>query len=228
MNWIQELIETTGSKIRSPVLGSVLFSFVVANWKVLFFLSFADKSVIDKFIYFDQNSSFWSLFLIPVVAGLVLSFINPWVKLVALKFTKKPIQNARIEQMKLSHERLMKKQELEEARRSIVASVEEDLIAAAKRDQEILAIENEELREKLQDAVNNARLEGNPDSNNEYEIYTKEFERLKSLIKYFEERRETAYQDSELSKANELSKKISNLETQIDNLSNATHSKLDI
>ena len=60
-------------------------------------------------------------------------------------------------QLVLANERLIKKQHLEKSRRDIVASVEEDLIAKAKRDQEILQIENHELREELKNIISELR-----------------------------------------------------------------------
>ena len=157
MDWVKEIFDTANSKIRSPVLGSIVFAFCAVNWKVLFYLAFSNVTVVQKFDYFDKNTNHWSLLVIPILAGLSISWLNPWIKLATLRITQKPIQNVKIMQLVLANERLIKKQHLEKSRRDIVASVEEDLIAKAKRDQEILQIENHELREELKNIISELR-----------------------------------------------------------------------
>lgn len=161
MNWVKELFETIDSKIKSPILGSVLFAFVLLNWKALFFLVFAKVTVLEKFIFFDENTTPITLIVVPLLVGILISFLNPWVKLIALNLTKKPIQNFRITQMHLANERLIEKQKLEKARNDLLASKENTLIEAAKRTEEIGKIENTQIREELSKSIEDLRAEIN-------------------------------------------------------------------
>ena len=226
MDWIKEVIEASNARIKSPVLGSVIFAFLAANWKPLFYLGFANATVVEKFAYFDANTTWLRLLWFPIGVGVLLSFCNPWIRLFALKLTQKPIQEAKMLQLALANERLTKKQELEEARRSLLASREEELIAAAKRDQEILAIENSELRDQLRNTINENRekFSTSPvihpkDSKNSYEI---ELKRLKELLEFYEERRDSAYQQGDETRGDSNHEKIISVEDQIEKLAERT------
>ena len=225
MDWVKEVIEATNSKIKSPILGSVIFSFCVVNWKVLFYLFFAKATVIEKFGHFDSNTSLLSLFIIPIFIGLLLSLINPWLKLYFLRILKKPIQDEKVLQISLAHDRLMKKQEFEKLRRELNAEVESDLIAKAKRDQEVLSIENAELREKLQNSISNIRKNEVLDLSSDGQKQTKyirELSRLKDLLAFYDERKELAVRNNDFSNDAEFDRKIAKLIEQIEMLSDKT------
>lgn len=221
MDWIKEIVDASNSKIKSPILGSIILAFVGSNWKALFYLAFANADVSNKFEYFDENTWWYTLFAIPIIVGLLLSFFNPRIQLIALKLTQKPVQEAKILQLTLANDRLAKKQELEETRRSAIAAVEEDLIAAAKRDQEIKLIADDEVRKKLEASVEETRNEQPEIAHlSEDSIYGLKLGRLQELISYYDKRRSQAYSEGDMSRGNELEVKIGELEEQIYSLSN--------
>ena len=119
----------------------------------------------------------------------------------------------------------MKKQEFEKLRRELNAEVEGDLIAKAKRDQEVLSIENAELREKLQNSISNIRnnevLDLSSDGQKQTK-YIRELSRLKGLLAFYDDRKELAVNNNDFSKDAEFDRKIAKLIEQIEMLSDKT------
>ncbi len=67
-------------RLRSPVLGSIVFSFLAFNWKPVWFLIFAEVPIPEKFAFFDATTTSRSLYLWPILSGLIISLGLPWLK----------------------------------------------------------------------------------------------------------------------------------------------------
>ncbi|AVW93213.1 hypothetical protein [Celeribacter baekdonensis] len=80
MDFLKSIFDAWDERIRSPILGSILFIYLACNWRALFFLFFADDTAAERLAYFDSHTSLWSTLIFPLVGGLVLAWLAPWVK----------------------------------------------------------------------------------------------------------------------------------------------------
>lgn len=86
----KEIWEAASQRIRSPFLGSIVFAFVAINWRALFYLFFAETSVITRLTYFRMRTDLYTLYLAPLVVGLLLALAMPWLKFVGAWIAVKP------------------------------------------------------------------------------------------------------------------------------------------
>ena len=119
MDSIKEFLEAMSTRVKSPVIGSVIISFVLWNWKVLFYLAFAKSTSIEKFGYFDAHMSIYSILIIPVLFGVVFSMISPWIRLYAAKFVKLPVEKYHELQTETAHKNKINKLENKIAREEL-------------------------------------------------------------------------------------------------------------
>ncbi len=88
--FLKDGFEALGQRIRSPFLGSIALVFLAANWKPLVFLFYADKTIRAKFLYFDANTSIGTLYILPIILGILLALSAPWLKLLGAEWAKHP------------------------------------------------------------------------------------------------------------------------------------------
>jgi hypothetical protein len=62
---------------------------------VLFYLFFADKAVSDRLVYFETNTDNWSLYGLPLIAGLISAIAVPWIKFVGARISSGPSRRLR-------------------------------------------------------------------------------------------------------------------------------------
>ena len=160
MNEIKEIIESFSNRIRSPFFAYVFFVSIFHNWKEFFFLFFAtNTSVKDRITLFNDNTSWEWLILWPLVIGFLFAIISPWIRWFLVWIAEYPIRRRNIVQVRSQSHVLAEKNRLAEEILKSSSIEESDLIEKAKRDAEIAAIENEELREKLQKQIYELREE---------------------------------------------------------------------
>ena len=156
---MKEIFEAFVARIKSPVFGYFILSWVAFNWRPLFYLFFSDATVDDRFGHFDKLTNSFSLVIFPIVVASLIAVIYPWINYAFLYLCKKPIDLRNYLQAESEHKLLMKKKHLEEARSVFLATKEKDLIDRAKRDEEVQAITDEETKEKLQKEIETLRKE---------------------------------------------------------------------
>ena len=157
MDAFKELIETFGSRLKSRIVGSIIVSFLVINWKVLFYILFEPVSSLEKFAYFDANTTRQSLYLFPIVVGTVVGALMPWVSLLGVKISSMPDRMYK-EERNIAHLRNVRhKQDFQEELERSKAIKEKALIEAAKRDEEVKAIADPEIRVRLEQDIVSTR-----------------------------------------------------------------------
>lgn len=77
-DYLKDIFQAWGDRIRSPFFGSTLISFCLINWKALFYVFLAEKPVRMRILYFEHNTDWTSLFVLPLISGLILALILPW------------------------------------------------------------------------------------------------------------------------------------------------------
>lgn len=161
MSTINEIFETFQNRVKSPVFGSVVFSFLVWNWKAVLFLAFeTNASMVQRFQYFENETNRWDLFFWPLLFGVTLALVLPFVNLLASRLIKWPVQELRMLGIRAASERDTEKQKLARLRRTEEAEHDKDeiekrerrekeILERAKRDQEAaLEIQDKKIRDE--------------------------------------------------------------------------------
>lgn len=92
MDVFKETFDAFSQRIRSPFAGSILLSFIVLNWKPVWFLLFANAKVVEKFDFFEQNTSETSLYIGPIFLGLAVALLLPWSRFFGAWVARAPIR----------------------------------------------------------------------------------------------------------------------------------------
>jgi hypothetical protein len=162
--YFKQIVDAWGDRLRSPVLGSILIFFVATNWQSLFYLFFADKPVRARLLYFDANTDGWSLYVIPVIGGVILAIAVPWISLVGASLAKFPrailheVQSSEALNRRILDHELRAREE--ETKASLEEVRERRKIDAAKR-----LNEAEELSSALKEEIEEDREKDNPRRN---------------------------------------------------------------
>lgn len=156
---MKEIIEAFAARIKSPVFGYFVLSWIVFNWRPLFYLIFSKTTVGERLGHFDQLTNNHSLVLFPLIVASIIAVIYPWINYGFLFLCKKPADLRNYLQAESEHKLLIKKKRLEEARSLLLATREKDLIDRAKRDEEIQTISDKDTKEKLQKEIDDLRKE---------------------------------------------------------------------
>lgn len=159
MDFVKDIYEAWGARIKSNVFGSIAIAFILVNWKVLYFLVFADVRVETKFSYFDVNTDWVSLYFLPFLIGLLLAVGLPFINDLAHRIISDPISRVRARDDEYAHERLKKKNIFMLERNQAIKIQENFLIERAQRDQEIEKIDDEEAREHLKEQIEEVRTQ---------------------------------------------------------------------
>lgn len=149
-DFLKSVFDAWDERIRSPILGSIALVYLAFYWKPLFVLFFSTDPASERMAEFNQGLEPWSWVaaipfvetwvwpVVPLLLGLVLAFISPWIKFGGAWVAKR------------ANERLAKLQEDEASAKTIrsfdnaVAELEAKKkldVAEAARKQEILKIE---------------------------------------------------------------------------------------
>lgn len=150
---MKQIVEAWSERLRSPFLGSIALSFVVINWKVLFYLFFADEPVHARILYFEENTSRDCLVWYPLAFGISFALLSPWLTLIGAWFARKPKDWIHYLQDDASRDRRIReysrKAEEEAAMAKYEAEQEQRKIDRAKRLDEAKKVDDAGLEEEI-------------------------------------------------------------------------------
>lgn len=169
---MKEIIEAFAARIKSPVFGYFVLSWVAFNWRPLFYLMISKVIVDERLIYFDKHTSIYSLIVFPFLSAITIAIVYPWFNYVFLSLCQKPSDLRNYIQADSEHKLLIRKQKLEEARSELLATKEKELIGRAKRDEEVKEISDEGTKEKLQEEIDLLRRKIDNDKNSSKSNYS--------------------------------------------------------
>lgn len=157
---MNDLIDVTKERIKSPYFGYCFLSFIFINWRAFYILIKTKGLPLERLSAFDEATNNFNLFFWPFVFGGVVFLVRPWLEFLSEFISSKP--SSLVMYMKLRNENniIIRKSELEAARINLIDNKERSLIERAKRDGEIDMIEDEELRKEVKRKVGIVRIEG--------------------------------------------------------------------
>lgn len=78
---IKDFIDTSKERLKTPISGAFLWSFIIYNWRPIILLLFSDASIENKIIVINHEyCSFWTIF-IPVFISLFYTLLLPKIML---------------------------------------------------------------------------------------------------------------------------------------------------
>lgn len=156
---MNELIEAIKTRLSSPILGYFGLTLFAFNWKAFFYLIAQDDEVLGRIQFFEENTTWSSLFLWPLLFAIVFATLYPWLSYVLASLTAKPFELRDMLQARSEHKLIMAKKQLEEARSGLLANAELELIERAKRDEEVDELRSEELKNKIKTELDELRAQ---------------------------------------------------------------------
>ncbi|HQF30515.1 MAG TPA: hypothetical protein PLJ34_03630 [Hyphomicrobiales bacterium] len=154
MDSIKELFDAFSQRIRSPFFGYIAIAFVASNWKPLAFLIFGDVPIAERIAHFDTETTYRTLAVYPIVAGIIAAVASPWFSYFGAWLAKKPVTLRKTLEVRAASEVARLRSELRE---SANKEVDELIQSALKQDAQLRKIENEQLRDELQKQISASR-----------------------------------------------------------------------
>ena len=151
--YFKQFFDAWSDRIRSPFFGSIAIAFIAVNWKVLFYVFFADRPVRARILYFEANADFESLVALPLTIGVSAAIFLPWASFIGAflaRWPKSLLHN--IQFTEATRRRIAeyeKRAEEEVAIASFEAAKESRKINAAKRLEEANSVSSD-LKEDLE------------------------------------------------------------------------------
>lgn len=156
---MNDLIEALKNRINSPVFGYFVLALLAFNWKAFFYMAVQKGDALIRIQFFEQNTTTFSILIWPLAFAIGFAVCYPWLTFVVIWLTARPTELKDLVQANSEHRLLVRKKQLEDARSSLLANAELELIERAKRDQELDNLQNENLRKKLKSELELLRTE---------------------------------------------------------------------
>ena len=152
---LRDILDSLGQRIRSPILGSLLICAVAFNCKPLWVLFLTDAPITYKFLFFDENTSAQTLYVMPLAVGGLLAILMPNVRYFGALMASYADANLK----KLQHDQVRKHQiyglsvEIEKvrARAELDAAIETVKIEQAQRLREAEEIGGDALKAEIEE-----------------------------------------------------------------------------
>ena len=156
---MKEIFEAIDTRIKNPIFGYFIAALVALNWQAFFYLFADNGSAESRIFYFDNNTDLYSILIFPFLFSGTYSVAYAWINYLLIRICKWPTELKNELQADSEHNFLVKQKELEELRAEMLSSAESELIERAKRDVELNKIEDEKIKNKLKDELNQLRTE---------------------------------------------------------------------
>jgi hypothetical protein len=156
-DWLKEIFSAADSRIRSPIIGSIILFFFIFNWRPIFYLLFSEQSASIRLRFFEMNTNWQSLYFLPGVVGVLAAVFAPWIKLLGAFLVANPVRRLRNMQQDEDLKRriyvMMQSAEEEDAKSRLEEAKERRKIEAAKRLEEASRISDPTARKELQEDI---------------------------------------------------------------------------
>ncbi|EZQ10221.1 hypothetical protein [Acinetobacter sp. Ver3] len=164
---MKDLIDAINTRVKEPYWGFFLLAFLAFNWRALFLLCFAKGTAQEKIFLFDDQTTFLSLIVFPIITAVAIMLVTPWLKVLFGWISRSAYERLNSQDLKREHKYLAEKNLLEQERSLELANKEKELIDQAKRDVDIEQINDENTREILRAEIDKLRQERNQLDHNE-------------------------------------------------------------
>lgn len=156
---MNEIIDAVSARIKSPYFGYSLLAFIAFNWRAIFLLAATEGTPAVRLAAFDSATNNLTLIVFPFVTGAIVAIAAHWIRLGFGLVARRPGELLDNMQLEAEHKRTIRKTEFERSRSELFAAKEKELIERAKRDEQVLEIEDDDIKRKLAAEIENLRSE---------------------------------------------------------------------
>lgn len=156
---MKEVVEAVHSRVKSPYFGYSILAFFALNWRGLFLLIVTNGDPQDRLAAFDAETSAYSLVLFPLLIGAAVAASTHWLRYFFGFISQWPLEKLANIDLEAEHRKTIYQTKLEQSRVDLVEVKEKELIARAKRDEEVAEIEDDDAKEKLMAQLESLRKE---------------------------------------------------------------------
>lgn len=150
---MKSILNATSSRFKLNHLGYSLIVFIAGNWKGFFLLAASSGTAQERLLAFSTETNAITLYALPIAAGLLAQFITPWLNGLISLTSHRPLTFINKNRIILESQNTTIKADLETAESKLLTVREDDLIQRAKRDKQVFEIENEQIKEELQQQI---------------------------------------------------------------------------
>lgn len=152
-----DVLDAVSARIKAPYFGYAVLAFIALNWRAIFMLAMTDGSPDVRLAAFDDNTNFMRMIVWPLVSGAIAAAVAPWIRFAFDWISYKPISWGELLQLKAEDQKTKEKTKLERSRAELFSQQEEELIARAKRDQQVSGLDDELAQRKVQEELKKIR-----------------------------------------------------------------------
>jgi hypothetical protein len=156
---MKEIVEAVSTRIKSPYFGYSILAFFALNWRGIFLLVVTEGTPQARLAAFDCVTSELTLVVFPLLIGALVAALNHWIRYLFGWISRKPLELIDNLSLEAEHKKTIRQSELEQSRSDLFSVKEKELIARAKRDEEVAEIEDVDAKEKLAAQLNALRRE---------------------------------------------------------------------
>lgn len=156
---MKDVIDAINSRIKSPYFGYAVLAFFALNWRGIFLLIVSTASPAERLQLFDEETSFWSIAVLPLLVGALVAASTHWLRYLFLLVARKPLELIENSNLEAEHKKFIRQAELEQVRTDLAAKRESELIDRAKRDESIAEISDESKKKELEEEIKKIRSE---------------------------------------------------------------------
>lgn len=156
---MNDVIDAINTRLKSPYFGYAVLAFLALNWRGIFLLYATQGDPATRLEAFDSVTSYWSLVILPLIAGAIVAASTHWLKYFFLLAAEKPLELIENSNLEAEHKKAIRQSELEQKRVELAAARETELIERAKRDESISEIADESKKKELEKQIERIRRE---------------------------------------------------------------------
>lgn len=154
-----DVLDAVSARIKAPYFGYAVLAFVAWNWRGIFLLVMTAGSAEQRLAVFDLHTNVWSLYVAPLITGVVVAASSEWIRFIFEWVARNPRLWMEMNHQQAEHKKVIQKIELERLRDERFTRREEELIARAQRDEKVKEIADDEVKRQLQSELDELRRE---------------------------------------------------------------------
>lgn len=144
-------------RIKSPYIGYMLFAFVSLNWKAFFILYSLEGNPVYRLAVFNHCTDIYSLLVYPMLIGIGIAILSPWIKWAFTKISETPFVGLKISEARSANRILIAKLNIEKIYNEHQNTMEQQALTEAKLIQELETITDPEARDKVSSQIHAIR-----------------------------------------------------------------------
>lgn len=150
MDVIKDIWDGLTQRLRSPIFGSVLLSFVAFNWKEIGFVFYGEGTLAWRYAYWDKNTDVWSLVVCPLFTGISIALALPFVRFAGGWVSSWPLSKLRaLEEDGARKQRIAQLKARQEEDKAAAAAELEKIKATTEMEAAVAQLQAEREREKI-------------------------------------------------------------------------------